>query len=129
MAFRIASKATPTSANTASHMVAMPTAPNSNTASFTPKARMMFCQTIRRVARPMRMAVATLDGWSFCITTSAVSMAASLPKPPIAIPTLLIASTGASLIPSPTKAMRWAGLAFSCSIWATFPSGSRSPYA
>lgn len=38
-AFKIANKATPTSANTASHMVAMPNAPSISTRILTPKAR------------------------------------------------------------------------------------------
>ena len=83
MAFTIAMRATPTSAKTASQSVAIPPAPRMRTSSFTPKASEMFCQTIRRVCLPARMAVATLEGWSVCITTSAVSMAASLPSPPM----------------------------------------------
>ena len=129
MAFTIAMRATPTSAKTASQSVAIPPAPRMRTSSFTPKASEMFCQTIRRVCLPARMAVATLEGWSVCITTSAVSMAASLPSPPMAMPTWLRARTGASLMPSPTKAIRLAGLLRSASMCFTFPSGSRSPYA
>ncbi len=50
------------------------------------------------------------------ITTSALSMAASDPNPPIAIPTSLKASTGASFIPSPTKATDLSGSAVNRSI-------------
>ena len=64
MAFTIAMRATPTSAKTASQSVAIPPAPRMRTSSFTPKASEMFCQTIRRVCLPARMAVATLEGWS-----------------------------------------------------------------
>ena len=46
MAFNTASTITPTSAKIASHMFAMPNAPNSRHAVFTPKAMMMFCHTI-----------------------------------------------------------------------------------
>ena len=38
-------------------------------------------------ACPHEWRSATLEGWSVCITTSAVSMAASLPSPPMAMPT------------------------------------------
>ena len=62
MAFRMASMATPTSANTASQRVAMPQAPNASTANLMPNARTIFCQTMRRVCRPARMAVAIFDG-------------------------------------------------------------------
>lgn len=48
-AFKIASKATPTSAITASHSVARPPAPKISTNTFTPMARQIFCQTILRV--------------------------------------------------------------------------------
>ena len=54
--------------------------------------------------RDSRTASAILDGLSSISTTSAASMAASLPSAPIAIPTSARASTGASLMPSPTKA-------------------------
>lgn len=55
-AFKIASSATPTSAKTASHKVAMPPAPRRSTIAFTDVARMIFCQTIERVIFPARMA-------------------------------------------------------------------------
>ncbi len=49
------------------------------------------------------MAAAIFDGSSVIITTSAASIAASEPRPPIATPTSALANTGASLIPSPTN--------------------------
>jgi len=49
MAFKTAIKATPTSANTAAHMVARPKAPRANTNTLTPRAKEMFSHTIRRV--------------------------------------------------------------------------------
>ena len=75
------------------------------------------------------MAVATLDGWSFWITTSALSIAASEPSPPIAIPTWLSANTGASFIPSPTKATVLPGSSTISRICAALSSGNRFPYA
>ncbi len=48
-------------------------------------------------------ATASFDGSSVIITTSAASIAASDPSPPIATPMSALAKTGASLIPSPTK--------------------------
>lgn len=63
-AFNIAKNATPTSANTASHIVAIPPAPKMSTMALTPKARVMFCHTIRRVERPILIALPTLLGWS-----------------------------------------------------------------
>ena len=50
------------------------------------------------------MAVAILAGSSSIRTTSAASMAASDPRPPMAIPISALERTGASFIPSPTKA-------------------------
>ena len=47
IAFRIASNATPTSAKTASHIVATPPAPSMRTIILMPMARPMFCHTIR----------------------------------------------------------------------------------
>ena len=72
------------------------------------------------------MASATFIGESVMSTTSAVSIAASEPSPPIAIPTSALAITGASLIPSPTKAtFPWDLNAFkSCSIAVTLSSGN-----
>lgn len=95
----MARKAAPTSAKTASHIVAIPKAPKTITAILTPNAKPIFCQTICLVERPIFIALAILEGWSVWMMTSAVSMATSLPKPPIAIPTSLVAKTGASLIP------------------------------
>lgn len=49
IAFKIAITETPTSAKTASHIFAMPSAPRSKTRSFTPNAKTMFCRTMRSV--------------------------------------------------------------------------------
>ena len=98
--------ATPTSPKTASHMLAMPNAASRRISTFTPMANTMFCQTIRMVLRATRMAWAILEGRSSMRTTSAASIAASEPIAPMATPTSARMSTGASLMPSPTKARR-----------------------
>jgi hypothetical protein len=66
----------------------------------------------QRARREMRMACAILAGSSSISTTSAASMAASLPSAPMAMPTSARLSTGASLMPSPTKASRPARASF-----------------
>ena len=96
IAFRMAMIATPTSANTASHMLAMPSAAKMSTMSFTPSAKMMFCQAMLIVLRAMRMARAMLEGLSSMSTMSAASMAASEPIAPLAMPISARVSTGAS---------------------------------
>ena len=122
--------ATPTSANTASHMVAKPTAANTNTANFTPSAKTMFCHTMRMVLRAMRIAEAILEGLSSIRTMSAASIAASDPIAPMAMPISARVSTGASLMPSPTKA----SFPFSDvspsrrSTWLTLSSGRSLPW-
>ena len=64
----------------------------------------MFSLTIVLVFFDIFIAEATFDGLSSMITTSAAFIAASLPSAPIAIPTSAHISTGASFMPSPTKA-------------------------
>lgn len=61
---------------------------------FTPRAKTIFCFTMPSVLREILMAAAILDGSSVMITTSAASMAASLPRPPMAIPISALARTG-----------------------------------
>ena len=51
----------------------------------------------------MRTDAATLEGMSSMRATSAASMAASEPMAPMAIPPSARASTGASLMPSPSQ--------------------------
>ena len=60
----MANRATPTSANTASHMVAKPPAPRINTIAFTTNAIVIFCHTIFFVCFPMFIAIGILDGMS-----------------------------------------------------------------
>ena len=73
------------------------------------------------MARLRRTAAGTSLNWLFIRTTSAASMAMSVPAP-MAIPISALVSAGASLIPSPTMAT------FPCSFRAritlSFPSGS-----
>lgn len=54
----------------------------------------MFCHTIRLVERSILIAFAILEAWSVWMIMSAVSIATSLPIPPIAISTSLAAKTG-----------------------------------
>ena len=91
-------------------------------------AKIMFCLTILNVFLDNLIAEAIRLGSSFIITTSAASIAASLPKPPMAIPTSARAKTGASFIPSPTKATLFLGEdAFNnSSKRSTLPSGKSS---
>ena len=58
---------------------------------------------------------------SFMSTTSAASMATSVPEP-TAIPTSAAASAGASLMPSPTKAILAPASRSSCTL-ASLPAG------
>ena len=67
-------------------------------------AKKVFSLARRRVLRAIFTPRAIFDGLSSIKTTSAASIAASDPSPPIAIPRSALASTGASLMPSPTKA-------------------------
>ena len=95
---------TPTSANIASHILAIPTAPNTRQISLIPMANQMFSYTMRRHFLEIRMALAIFSGSSSIRTISAASMAASDPMAPMAIPISARESTGASLMPSPTNA-------------------------
>lgn len=94
MAFKIAITDTPTSANTASHILAAPKAPIARTINFTPRAKTIFCITIRSVLREIRTTAAIFLGSSSIRTISAASIAASDPMLPIAIPTSARESTG-----------------------------------
>ena len=96
-------KVTPTSANTASHIVAIPSAPIKRKIAFTTKAKIIFSHTITFVFLAIFIALVTAVGLSFIKTTSATSTAASEPNAPIATPTSALAKTGVSFKPSPTK--------------------------
>ena len=105
MAFNTASTITPTSAKIASHILTMPTMPNIRQMPFTPNAMTIFSLTMRRHFRDMRIALPIFVVSSSMSTTSAAYMATSLPIAPIAMPTSARDNTGASLMPSPTKAV------------------------
>ena len=83
----------------------------------------MFCHTMRMVRRARWMARAMSSGSSFMSTMSAASMAASEPMAPMAMPMSARVSTGASLMPSPTKASLPLPLV-SRSVWARSASTS-----
>ena len=102
--FKIQIMATPTSANTAIHILAMPGILSSITPNLTIRAKAMFCRAMEMVRRAIFSALGRPYRSSFRSTRSLASTAASEPTPPIATPTWAIASTGASLTPSPTKA-------------------------
>ena len=61
-AFNIASRETPTSAKTASHMVAKPKPPKTRTINLTENANTIFCMTTCLVALAILIEVAILDG-------------------------------------------------------------------
>ena len=67
-------------------------------------ANQIFSYTIRRHFRDILIAFAIFIGSSSMRTMSAASIAASDPMAPMAIPISALERTGASLIPSPTKA-------------------------
>ena len=78
----MASMVTPTSANTAAHMLTTPNAPNSNIRSLMPMANTMFCFTMLNVLRAIIIPSTIFMGLSFINTMSAASIAASLPTAP-----------------------------------------------
>ena len=95
-----------------------------------PIAKYVFSYTIRRHLRDIFIAFAIFSGSSSIRTISAASIAASEPMAPIAIPISALESTGASLIPSPTKASfsLLPFLASSSSTFATLSPGKSSLY-
>ena len=86
------------------HMLAMPKAPRIKQATLMPMANQIFSLTIAKHLREILMPLAIFKGSSSISTTSAASIAASDPMAPMAIPISARDSTGASLMPSPTKA-------------------------
>ncbi|AAO36462.1 NAD-dependent DNA ligase [Clostridium tetani E88] len=101
--FSTAINVTPTSANTAAHILANPNAPKESTTNLIPKENIIFSQTIFLVLLAISIPFIILKGLSCIITISDASIAASEPNPPIAIPMSALAKTGASFTPSPTK--------------------------
>ncbi len=95
-------------------------------ASITPEAMATFWITTDRARRARRTAKGSAVRSSDMSTTSALSIAASLPAPPIAMPTVARASAGASLTPSPTMATAPC-LSSSSPTTRTLSSGSSAP--
>ena len=85
---------------------------------------------MRRHLREMRIALEIFAGSSSISTTSAASIAASEPIAPMAMPISARPNTGASFMPSPTKAnLYFSGLRpITSSTFSTFPAGSNSLY-
>lgn len=71
IAFKIAITETPTSANTAAHILAYPKAPKINTKNLIPKANTMFWFAMRIVFRAIFITAAIFEGSSVIKTTSA----------------------------------------------------------
>ena len=119
---------TPTSAKMASHMFAIPAAPSTRQISLMPIANQIFSYTIRRHFLEILIAFAIFSGSSSMRTISAASMAASDPIAPMAIPISARERTGASLMPSPTKAsFPFSGLfSISSSTFSTLSAGRSS---
>ena len=102
MVIRIKTIVNPVSAKTAIHM-GNPgrKMERRRIVNFTHKEKMILKRTCPRTFDAIDKANATFKGLSSMITTSALSIARSLPAPPIAIPTSETAMEAASLIPSP----------------------------
>ena len=115
---------TPVSATTDIQIAAKPKQANRMTKALTASAKMMLPLMVRIVAR----AILTAAGSCFRLpderTISLDSIAASLPRP-IAAPQSLAASTGASLMPSPTKQTVWPS-SFISATFSGFWSGRSS---
>mmetsp|Transcript_42313 Transcript_42313/g.99250 ORF Transcript_42313/g.99250 Transcript_42313/m.99250 type:complete len:270 (+) Transcript_42313:4053-4862(+) len=90
------------SANTAIHIVALPNTASTKNTALMPSASTMFCHSSAWVRRDSRIVSATLRRSSFMISTSAASLAVSVPAAPIEKPTAAAARLGESLTPSPT---------------------------
>ena len=88
----------------AAHMLATPNATSARQPNFTTSENTMFCRTMPMHLREILIALAICSGSSSMRTISAASIAASEPIAPIAMPISARVRTGASLIPSPTKA-------------------------
>ncbi len=93
------------SANTAIHMVARPATARTRKITLMPSASAMFCHSTRCTRRDRPISSGRRRKSSFITTTSAASMAMSVPAPPMATPRSALASAGASLMPSPTMAV------------------------
>ena len=102
MEFKTASSNTPVSPNTAAHSGTNPATESAIKAIFTTMENTMFSVTIFFVFLAPLIALGRAERLSPASTKSLASIAASLPKPPIAAETVLAFMTGVSLMPSPT---------------------------
>ena len=104
-AFRIASTETPTSANTASHMLAMPKAPKANKQQL--NAQRKYDVLPHNAQRFVGKSGPPPPIWTACRPSVRYPQPRSPHRnrvPPMAMPISARESTGASLMPSPTKA-------------------------
>jgi hypothetical protein len=99
--FAITSRDAPMSAAIAAQREVWPMSVKATNNAFTARESVMFCRMVRRVRRECSISHGTFDRSSDMRATSAVSIAASLPTAPIAIPNVARAIAGASLTPSP----------------------------
>ena len=90
------------SAAIAIHSDAIPNRVRPMKASFSPKAKVIFCLIVAKVRRECCISQGSLERSSDMSAMSAVSIAASVPIAPMAIPKVATAIAGASLTPSPT---------------------------
>ncbi len=132
IAFRIAITDTPTSAKTAAHILAQPVALKSRTKElYAPRRKnnIFICNADRLSGNPHNSEIFRVRPSSE--PHPAASIAASGRGHPIAIPTSARASTGASLIPSPTNTELsfFAGLFQHCFRGQLYLPGNNSVYA
>ena len=111
---------------TAAHIPTISKAARTRTASFTARDITMFALTVRTVLRASRFAFARAVISPPISTTSAASMAAPLPRAPIATPTSARAREGESFMPSPAYITQPS--AQSSSIFSNFSSGISEAY-
>ena len=100
----IASIKTPTSANVAYSMPAIPIAPKTRTATFIAIEKKIFCLTMLIVRFEIFTADATFKAESSIITISADSIAVLLPIAPMEIPTSGFKTGGGAVRSAPKKA-------------------------
>ncbi len=115
----------PISAAMAAQSDANPANVRTTNSSFTPNENQMFWRIMASVLLEWRINQASFERSSDIKAMSAVSMAASVPTAPIAMPKDERASAGASLTPSPTIATHSYSLT-SCSTISTLFSGNSS---
>ena len=103
---KITSNDAPMSAAMAAQRDAWPANVSITKRAFTPSENVMFCRMMDKVRREWQMSQGSFAKSSDIRAMSAVSIAASLPAAPIAIPSDARPKAGASFTPSPTIATR-----------------------